>query len=757
MTLPPELSIYEIFFLCGAAASFFSALFLFLERYSHLSVIRGVKSWVLSLVVLGSGFALLGFNRAMPWFLTVVPAHILLSLGGLFQVRAIAILLERKFPRRYFYGVWLLVLSVYSYFVLTDAEIALRIVLISNFYAFLAGSIGYLLLTDKHTPAKNRPYFFGGIYLLVALLLFIRSFYFIARLSQSDVPMFPGGGYAVLLLAGVFLVASFPTMGFIALCSQIYQVRFFARELIEDNRQQLQKALRENELVLGFALDSTVDAIWDFDLASKKPRFFRDWEKMLGYNAGELDGKELHWREILHGDEISDLKNLFAALIKGRTAQLEKTLRMKSKSGDFVWIKLRGLVVERDEDGMPQRLVGTLKNIDVDIRRIEEGRKNALLLDAVFESASVGLLVIHRSQKILKANRTIETLFALSMSADFVENLESLQFLSPVYPHEKQFAPPAAIARDVFESDKIGIVGFLLPHTLEERWLWMTTHYLEPMDAAVWFATDITELVEARDALQRMANELEDKVLLRTAELTQVNHELEAFSYSLSHDIRAPITRAQNWVRNLEKGYSDALGEKGRQMLAFIQAEMEHLEAMNAAMLRLAHASQTPLRISEVNLSGMAEELLSELRLENPTQSIQASIEHDLVVTADGELLRLLLRNLLENSVKFSQKKTLCHIHVGKEINGNDTTFFVSDNGEGFEMQYADKLFAPFQRLHSATEFPGLGVGLSIVLRIVHRHGGPYLGRNAERARHRVLLYIARRTSVISHRWQRYR
>lgn len=713
-----DLNTHEIFFLFAGVASLFTALFLYMERYSHLAVLRGVRSWALSLFLIGLGFSLFSQNRFLPLYAATLPAQILITLGVLCQIRSLIILLESRIYIKAFYALWGGTILAFTFFTVIVEHTALRACLIAVFYAFAGLAAAYVLFAYKEKTIESRPVFLGGLYVFFALVMVSRAVYFASHIFLPRVDPFPGGGYEVLLNAVLFLVGIFPTMGFVALCSQIYQARFFATE------RELEKTLREHELILGFALDATVDAVWDFDVATKTPHFFREWEKMLGYRQGELKESSIRWKDILHPEELFSIKMSFAALLKGRIQTLDTTVRIKAKNDEYVWIKIRGIVVERDGKGNPLRLVGTLKNIDVEIRRIEDARKNSLLIDAVFKSASVGILIVDRDKKVLKYNSNSEEFYGLKGGVDFIEKQKELQFLSLLYPHEKSRQVPAAIALHEINKDYAEVVGFLLPHTLEERWLWVSVRYIEALDVAVCVSTDITELIAARDALHVSALELEDKVLYRTAELTQVNQELEAFSYSLSHDIRAPITRAQNWLRNLKKESSERLGERGVQMLKFVEGEMLHLQAMTAAMFRLSHASQIPLSLSKVNLTVIAEEIIEELRLEYPAQLIQASIEPDLEVSADKELVRLLLRNFLENAVKFSQNKEQSFVHVGKLVDENTVSYFVSDNGEGFEMQYADKLFAPFQRLHSAAEFAGLGVGLSIARRIVHRHGG---------------------------------
>lgn len=234
---------------------------------------------------------------------------------------------------------------------------------------------------------------------------------------------------------------------------------------------------------------------------------------------------------------------------------------------------------------------------------------------------------------------------------------------------------------------------------------------------------DITSLIETQEELKKLNNSLEQRVAQRTAELESLNAELEAFAYSLSHDMKAPLTRMESWFNVLGEKSKVISDDSLEKPMAFVRAEIKNINAMITAMLALSRASKVTFNLDSINLSALATEVIDELRLETPGRTIEARIEPDLKVNADLNLVRILLRNLLENAVKFSGNRPVTKIEIGKTRNAHEE-FFVRDNGVGFDGKFADKLFAPFQRLHSQADFPGTGIGLAIAQRVVHRHGG---------------------------------
>lgn len=232
-------------------------------------------------------------------------------------------------------------------------------------------------------------------------------------------------------------------------------------------------------------------------------------------------------------------------------------------------------------------------------------------------------------------------------------------------------------------------------------------------------------LVDQRTTeLRQAARDLEEKVIARTRELQQVNQQLEAFAYSVSHDLRAPLRHIDNFSRILLDDYAPQLDEDARGVAARIVAGCEQMGSLIDAILTLSRTARQPLNKIKVNPEKIAREAFVELVPAEEKQHIDFIITPLPDCFADPLLLKQVMVNLLGNAIKYSSKRESIRIEVGYTMECDTPVYFVRDNGSGFDMQYADKLFSVFQRLHSQQEFEGIGIGLSIVQNIIQRHGG---------------------------------
>src|SRR5271156_2127219 len=208
------------------------------------------------------------------------------------------------------------------------------------------------------------------------------------------------------------------------------------------------------------------------------------------------------------------------------------------------------------------------------------------------------------------------------------------------------------------------------------------------------------------------------------AQLEVVNRELEAFSYSVSHDLRAPLRSIDGFSSALMEDYGDKLDEQSKSHLLRIRAATQRMAQLIDDLLKLAFVTRSEMHMWKVDLSELANVILAEFERAEPNRKIECVVQEHVISQGDPLLLRSVLENLLGNAWKFTSKTPQAKIEFGTEDQGGETVYFVRDNGAGFDMTYAGKLFGPFQRLHIATDFPGTGVGLATVKRIIHRHGG---------------------------------
>jgi PAS domain S-box-containing protein len=228
----------------------------------------------------------------------------------------------------------------------------------------------------------------------------------------------------------------------------------------------------------------------------------------------------------------------------------------------------------------------------------------------------------------------------------------------------------------------------------------------------------------AVDEVQRLNAELEERVRRRTAQLEQANRELEAFSYSVSHDLRAPLRALDGFSRILIEEYGDQLDLEANRYLDRIIAASARMERLIDDMLKLSRIGRSNMRVVTVDLSVLVADILDKLREAEPQRAADFVIEGGLTVEGDAGLLAIAMENLLGNAWKYSREQPQTRIQFGHAKADRQTVYFVRDNGTGFDMSHASRLFTPFHRLHSSTDFEGSGIGLAIVQRIIQRHGG---------------------------------
>ena len=249
----------------------------------------------------------------------------------------------------------------------------------------------------------------------------------------------------------------------------------------------------------------------------------------------------------------------------------------------------------------------------------------------------------------------------------------------------------------------------------------------EQMSIAREVATQLAIAVsQARlyERVKRHSDELELRVHERTEELQAANKELEAFSYSVSHDLRAPLRAVDGYAQMLEEDYGSKLDAEGNRLLVMVRASSRKMGELIDDLLAFSRLGREPLQTRPVQLDSLVHQIIDETRPSHNGRTIDFVVGNLGTAEADPALLKQVLANLLSNAIKFTRDKDPAVVEVGCRNGGGPAVYYVKDNGAGFDMKYYDKLFGVFQRLHSTAEYPGTGVGLAIVQRVIHRHGG---------------------------------
>jgi signal transduction histidine kinase len=307
----------------------------------------------------------------------------------------------------------------------------------------------------------------------------------------------------------------------------------------------------------------------------------------------------------------------------------------------------------------------------------------------------------------------------------------------------------AAVMVEIVAADPNGWTAFAIDVSatrLAEAALVRTREVLEARNRELYGATDdVTAIAEqltrsesalasATRDVDHTAAELDrerQRVEALAARLASINRELDAFSYSVSHDLRTPLRSIDGFSRVLLTSYAPLLDERGRDYLQRVRSAAQRMSQLLDDLLKLARTSRASFAPVSVDLTAAAQQIAAELRQLDPQRRVEWNIEPGLTVQGDRTLLRVALENLLANSWKFTSRRETSVIELGARDEEGTRVFFVRDNGAGFDMTYADQLFGVFQRLHTNSEFEGTGVGLATVQRVIHRHGGEVWAESA--------------------------
>jgi PAS domain S-box-containing protein len=347
-------------------------------------------------------------------------------------------------------------------------------------------------------------------------------------------------------------------------------------------------------------------------------------------------------------------------------------------------------------------------------------RKNEQDLDRFFTLSLELLCIADNEGNLQRVNPAWEETLGWT-----IDDLAKKPFVELVHPDDREMTLRAI--RENAAGSAALVVEFENRYLCSDgsyRWFQWGTAAAPDQNVIYAAGRDISERKDTEAALRKLAEELEERFAARTADLSAANEELEAFAYSVSHDLRAPLRGIDGFSQAVLEEYSERLDETGRDYLMRLRSASQRMGHLIDDMLSLSRVSRVELDKERVDLSAIATSLAVELQERDPDRRVQFVIEDGLVAQGDFRFLSIVLENLLSNAFKFTSTRATARIEFGREAVDGEDAYFVRDDGVGFDMAYSDQLFTPFQRLHTEAEFPGSGIGLATIRRVVARHDG---------------------------------
>jgi len=698
----------------------------------------GMVFWVYDFAFQLLALLLIVLRGSLPDWMSIVLANILVMIGATLGYMALVRFVGEKTTQVHNYILVALTGLVYAYFTFVEPSLAARELSTSAGLLVICFQCAWLMLYRVPPAVRPLTRWVGlvfGAYCLVSLIRI--ADYFIGHPIRTDF---------------------FRPSQFEALIMVVYQLLFifltYTLVLMLNMRLHMEMATQEEKYSKAFhssPYSVILTRLADGKIIEANEGFF----KMTGYEEADVRGAttlSLHFwpKEEDRASVVSDLT------LHGRIR--EKELRFRKKSGEWITGLFSAELIAIDHE---RYILESINDI-TDRKKMETDlRKSEIIVRTVLDNLPIGVAVnsvdpevkfSYMNENFIKFYRT--TREALTGPDGFWEAVyEDPQM-------RKEFRQRVLADCASGKPERMNWTYIPINRRGQET-TYINAHNIPIpgetlMVSVVWDVTDEKKaqsvMEEALEEIRSLNEALEQRVDLRTGELRAsqlallnvvddlnessnrltktnqaletVNRELAAFSYSVSHDLRAPLRSIDGFSSALVEDCGDKLDDEGKNHLQRIRRATQTMGQLIDDMLNLSRVSQSEFSRQDVDLSGMVREIADANQQKNPLGNLVIDIQDGVKVLADQRLMNIAMTNLIDNAFKFSGKNEHPHIKFGAEPQGGDTVIFIRDNGVGFDMAYAGRLFGAFQRLHRMDEFPGTGIGLATVQRIIHRHGG---------------------------------
>jgi PAS domain S-box-containing protein len=512
----------------------------------------------------------------------------------------------------------------------------------------------------------------------------------------------PQFSFAIDKTGNHFVIAMFLVMGF----------------LISDIHERLQRVQQQSDT----RFEATFElAAVGLAIVSPIGRWLRVNHKlceMLGYSTKEL--LALTFQDITHPDDLSADLHQVQRMLNGEIHNYTMEKRYLIKNGATLWIKLTVSLVSKP-NGAADYFIAVIEDIHALKQAAEQIAKSQQQMQAFIHNAPHCIAMFDQHMNYLAiSDRWLK---------QYGRGHADLLGLNHYAVHPDMPASWKAVHQE-------GLAGKLLEKE-EDCWqqedgtrLWLSwavspwRNANDEIGGIIISAEDITARKLAEEELYLLNAELEQRVKQRTEELMKTNQELDSFSYAVSHDLRAPLRAMSGFSQALIEDYGAQLPNTAIDYLQQIDIAGRKMSELIDGLLSLSRNTRNNMHLQKIDLSALAEDLAAELTKAEPSREVRIEIQPGITVNADAAMLTLVLQNLLGNAWKYSCKTPAACIKIYTEWRDDRHCICIADNGAGFDMTHSQRLFQPFQRLHRQDEFPGIGIGLATVQRIIHRHGG---------------------------------
>ena len=476
-------------------------------------------------------------------------------------------------------------------------------------------------------------------------------------------------------------------------------------------RKQADEDIRKEKNFSDTAINSMPGIFYLFNNQGRFLRWNQNFEKFSGYSAEEIS--KMNPLDFFVGEDRGIIEQRIQEVFaKGRsTAEAD----FVSKDGHKTPYLFTGTRVTFDQT---QCLLGMGISIVERKHAEEELRKAEAKYRSIFENAIEGIYQTTLDGRIVSVNPAFARMLDYASPQELITEVTNVRKLY-VDPSRRDELISLIHKQGFVENFEVQIRR----KDSREVWFLLNTRILRDAGGIVCFegmVTDITDRKLAGEEILKLNRELEQHII----QLGEANKELEAFSYSVSHDLRAPLRAIDGFSNILLKKHEDKLDEEGKRVMNIIRINTQKMGELIDNLLTLSRLGRKEMVLSDINMCELAKDVYEELRAIAPGRALQFNIKTLPMAIGDIRMIRQVFVNLLSNAIKFTRSREIAVIEVRGRSEKNEIIYYVKDNGAGFDMQYSDQLFGVFQRLHSEKEFEGTGVGLAIIQRIIHRHGG---------------------------------